>query len=145
MQLVYSLTFKKSFDFIDHNLLLNKLNSYGIKGICYNFFSSYISKRFQYTITNNIKSSLLSINQGVLQGLILGPLIFSLYINDLSTLFYPGHIVLNADNSTVFFCDKDLASIVCVINSKLTDLGKWLCFHRLHLSVQEKGLFVLLT
>ena len=80
---------------------------------------------------------LLSINQGVQQGLILGPLIFSFYIYDLTTLLNPGHVVLCADDSAVFFRDKDLAFLVHVINSKLIDLGKWLCFNHLHLSVNK--------
>jgi hypothetical protein len=59
------LDIQKAFDSIDHKILLRKLYAYGIRGVCNNLLESYLSNRFQYTSSNNVKSSFASIKQGV--------------------------------------------------------------------------------
>ena len=75
------LDFKKAFDFVSHNILLSKLCHYGIRGIPYKWFASYLQNRKQYVNINHSNSSLLSIQYEVPQGSILGPL------NSLSSLY----------------------------------------------------------
>ena len=71
---------KKAFDTVDHNLLIKKPNSFGLRGQLENLFSGYSSDREQFVLSGNRNSSLTSIDCGVPQGSILGPLLFLIYI-----------------------------------------------------------------
>ena len=74
----------KAFDTVDHDILIQKLNYYSIKGVANNWFSSYLQNRSQYVSINGFNSKLEHIHCGVPQGSILGPLLFLIYINDLN-------------------------------------------------------------
>ena len=76
---------QKAFDTVDHGiLLLSKLNHYGVRGASYQWFKSYLTSRQQFATIAHLKSDLCSINYGVLQGSVLGPILFLLYNNDLN-------------------------------------------------------------
>ena len=72
---------QKSFDTVDHNILLGKLKHYGIRGLAYSWFESYLKDRKQYV---SVKTKNLQISLGVSQGSVLGPLLFLICINDLN-------------------------------------------------------------
>ena len=73
----------QAFDALSHEILLQKLPFYGVRGVCYNWFVSYLSNRQQFTVYDSLNSSLSTTNTGVPQGSILGPLLFFIYIIDI--------------------------------------------------------------
>ena len=80
------LDFQKAFDTVDHGILLDKLYCYGIRGIAHEWFISYLSSRQQSVMYNGHESEFKMMRCGVPQGSILGPLLFLLYINDLTAV-----------------------------------------------------------
>ena len=77
------LDLSKAFDTLNFDILLRKLQHYGIAGNSLNLIKSYLTNRFQYVQFENSDSSLLEVKTGISQGSILGPLFFSILINDL--------------------------------------------------------------
>ena len=75
--------FQKSFNTVNHQIPIQKLNYYGIKGIANNWFSPYLQNKTQFVSINAFDSVVNAICCGVPQGSILGPLFFLIYINDL--------------------------------------------------------------
>ena len=71
--LLVFLYLKKAFDTIDHSILMNKLEKYGIRGLAFTWMKSYLDDRYQHVQLNNAKSSQLKVNCGVPQGSVLGP------------------------------------------------------------------------
>jgi retron-type reverse transcriptase len=93
----------KAFDTVDHDILLNKLENYGIRGTQLKWFASYFENRAQRVFCNGTLSELGLIKYGVPQGSNLGPLLFLLYINDLPNSSSLLHFILFADDTKVFY------------------------------------------
>lgn len=95
--------FTKAFDLIDHNILLEKLWLYGIRGKEYSIIENYISLRRQFVEINGQRSSIGLIEYGVPQGSVLGPLLFKIFINDISNLELNGKMFIYADDICVIY------------------------------------------
>ena len=92
----------KAFDTLDHFILLDKLNYYGIRGVAKNLLHSYLSNRYQYVDLNGSISSTKVVDTGVPQGSILGPLLFLIYITDLPRVSPLFNMVMYADDTTLY-------------------------------------------
>ena len=113
------LDLKKAFGTVNHNVLLSKLNHYGIRGVAHNLLSSYLTNRKQSVTINNYCFTPLIINNGVPQGSTLGPLLFLIYINDLenSILTNPR---LFADDTCICVNADTISNLEYLINSRVT-------------------------
>jgi hypothetical protein len=128
---------QKAFDTVDNNILLHKLYNYGIRGLMYDWFKNYLQDRKQYTLVNSISSNLGNINCGVAQGSVLGPLLFLVYVNDISNVISECNLKLFADDTNLFLCDRSLPELETKANTCLAKLQVWFLANKLSLNVNK--------
>ena len=131
------LDFQKAFDTVNHNILLHKLNHYGIRGNVLNWFKSYLTDRKQFTFVNGTESTTSQINCGVPQESVLGPLLFLIYVNDIQNAFINATPKLFADDINIFLFHADLKILFNLANTELRSLNQWLLANKLSLSIGE--------
>ena len=103
--------FKKAFDTVNHEFLLNKLNHYGIRGIELQWFKMYLKGWQQHTTVNSFSSKIAYINYGVPQGSVLGPLLFLIYISNLNKAIKYSNVHHFVDDTNLLLSDKSLKKI----------------------------------
>ena len=126
--------FKKAFDTVNHDILLGKLERYGVRGLPLRLIASYLRDRRHYVAIDGQGSAQRTINIGVPQGSILGPILFLIYINDLtniSTTLWP---VLYADDTTLLAKNSDYPDLVQSLNVELPKFYRWTTVNRLSIS-----------
>ena len=131
------LDFKKAFDTVNHAILLQKLDYYGIKDTSLSWFRSYLNNRSQYVEYNGTKSSCQKITCGVPQGSILGPLLFLVYINDLPQVSDKLFALMFADDSNMFLSGNNLEQLITTMNTEMTNVVEWLRANKLSLNLKK--------
>ena len=118
------------------------LNIYGIRGTANKWIESYLTNRSQYVDFDSNVSSSLPVRCGVPQGSILGPLLFLLYINDISHSTTE-NILSFADDTTVFLSDSDPTRLFSRANKSLEAVFHWFCANRLSLNAKKTQYMVI--
>ena len=117
------LDLSKALDTVNHVILFDKLEHYGIRGLALDWIRSYFSNRKQYVEYNGHRSSRNEISCGVSQHSILGLLFFSLYINDINNASNLLTLILFADNTNVFISHKDPNYLSVMLHSEMDKLS----------------------
>ena len=134
------LDFAKAFDTVNHRILVDKLKYYGVHGKTLELFDSYLSDRTQVVEVNGHISDKGLIKHGVPQGSILGPLLFLLYINDISQSSDILKFFLFADDTTVYYsADPKEENTEEVLNNELEKVSCWLAANKLSLNVKKSN------
>ena len=136
------LDLQKAFDTVDHSILLAKLEAMGLSNDIVKWFQSYLSGRQQLVDVAGTFSSCENITCCVPQGSILGPLLFLIYVNDMSGVI-GNKLVLYADDSAILVADKDISIVENVLQTDLQIVSEWLIDNKLslHLGKTESILF----
>ena len=135
--LVVQIDLKKAFDTVDHQILLRKLEIYGIKHHALALLEPYLSNRNQKCQINGYLSTKKMIKCGIPQGSILGPLFFLLYISDLPQCLSKTKPRLFANDTNLTASGDSIPRLETAVNSDLENLRKWLIANRLTLNVAK--------
>ena len=131
--------FSKAFDTIQHNILLDKLYHYGVRGIAHKLVSSYLSNRKQFVFHDNeCYSAVEDINVGVPQGSVLGPLFFILYVNDIISCAEASvEFILFADDTKISIYALTSEELYCKANKILRQLKSYIDANYLHINLKK--------
>ena len=133
---------KKAFDTIDHKILLDKLEIYGIRGTVLRWIESYLCNRKQFVLYNDANSGKLLLKCGVPQGSILGPLLFILYINDICNISKLLMCILFADDTNLLYANRCPKKLQATLNSELTKLRLWFKINKLSRNIDKTNCIV---
>lgn len=127
----------KAFDTVNHNILLDKLHSYGIRGVVHNLIKSYLTNRRQSVVVNKVQSSFQNVTCGVPQGTVLGPLLFVIYVNDLLRMNSVGEVISYADDTAIFYSSDGWNSLKRKAEEDLRKITNWFQINKLSLNASK--------
>ena len=128
--------FAKAFDSVNHRLLLHKIKGYGICGQLYDLLVSYLSERTQTVVMDGSRSKTEYVSSGVPQGSILGPLLFTLYVNDIPKCFKSSKCLMYADDLKIYMPIKNVQECL-LLQTDLNHLNVWCEMWKLKLNISK--------
>ena len=128
----------KAFDSINHDILLSKLENAGIRGVCLDWFRSFLTDRYQKVkIGYSFSDFFALIELGVLQGSILGAILFLVFINDLYRACDPLFLVKYADDTTALAAERSVNELTSSILAGLDKISEWFKANKLALNIDK--------
>jgi hypothetical protein len=131
------LDLSQAFDTVNFEILFKKLQHYGIRGICLQWFKDYLQERTQIVKYKQHRSTEMNVTTGVPQGSILGPLLFLLYINDTESCSDILSFILYADDTNAFYSNPCLKTLYNTIQNEMNKVVKWLNANKLSINAPK--------
>ena len=119
---VVFIDFKKAFDCVSHSILYLKLQALAFSGSALKWIIDYLKDRKQFAVVSGCKSQLNAVKCGIPQGSLLGPRLFSFYLNDLPDQIKEGEIHMYADDTTLFYIGPSVDVVCVALNRILGDV-----------------------
>jgi exonuclease III len=133
----------KCFDTVDHNILLTKLSSYGFNSSALNWLKAYLTNRKQKVRLNSTLSESKTINIGVPQGSILGPILFLIFINDIPSCLRYCTCCIYADDITLYFSSTLLKDAEDKLQSDLDQVIRWFTQNKLLVNAKKSNCMII--
>ena len=134
---------KKAFDTVNHQNLCLKLEHSGIRGPALNWMKDYLTDRKKFVQLGNTKSDYANVTCGIPQGSILGPLLFSIYVNDMQQALTHGTARLFADDTNITYCGKNLNGLKIKAEIDMTSLIDWFKVNKLVSNVKKSNFLII--
>ena len=136
--------FSKAFDTVNKDIMLDKLDRLGFRGIIRDLFDSYLSDGRMYVEVNGCKSETKTLNIGLPQGSVSAPWLFNLYINDMYRSSDELNFLHFADDTTIYLSGRDLTRLFEEVCMELCKVDDWLKANRLSLNI-GKTFYMIIT
>lgn len=136
------LDFTKAFDLVDLELLLYKLERYGIRNNSLNWFRSFLIGRKQIVKVNGVYSDKLNVHFGVPQGGVLGPNLFVIFINDLLAMNLNSKIYAFADDTSLVCSSNNFSILQSRISKDLDSVSNWIILNRLLINTKKSNAII---
>ena len=145
VSVIVLLDMSKAFDSIRHDLMLSKLHRIGVSSGACTWFGSYLSQRCQVVNIANSVSDPLPLTVGVPQGSILGPVLFTLYVNDLLSVPRHCQAMGYVDDTKIFLGlpSSQISDAVTALNKDLSEIARWCCTNSLLINPDKTKLLVI--
>ena len=126
---------------VDHSILLKTLDHYGIRGLALQWMKSYLGNTKQYITVNGTNSYCNFMNYGVLQGSILGPLLFIIYINDIPGIAQYAKFILYADDAYIIITANTIEEVQEQLLKLINSLLNWVNCNGLALNLKKNKIY----